>query len=314
LILTGSRECDRDNNICYIEANFENNGNSFTGWFDEKQTSLDPEQAYLRENSVTNPSHLINQDYSEIGLSDNNDYSLDMSPEAVAYRENMVKDLVDQQVEESRQAALRAEAAERIFPESRGLLRLNNPETRRGLCGSYDYSDDAGEESYASPTAACAIAQLSERWRKEQCPNNGACRLQIGDISHETRERFDGHKTHTDGHCVDFQTIRKERYTDRVDFESDLYDQEKTEQLLRLLRELGGTEIIFNDEDMIEKGLSRHVGNHDSHIHVFFKPDNETVEQQCLNYQPDPQMCPTSTILFGHPLMINMQESLEASN
>lgn len=314
LILTGNRECDRDSNVCYIEASFENNGNSFTGWFDEKQTSLDPEHALLRQSSLTDPSLRINQDYSEVGISENGGYTLDMSPSSVEFRENMIQDLIDQQVEDARRATLRAEAADRMFPTSRGLLRLNNPDTRRGLCGSYDYSDDGGDESYASPTAACAIAQLSERWRREQCPTNGACRLQIGDISHATRKEFDGHRTHTHGHCVDFQTIRKERYTQRVDYEDDLYDQEKTEQLLRLMRELGGTEIIFNDQDLIDKGLSRRVRNHDSHIHVCFKPDNETVLQQCRDYQPDPQICPTSEILFGHPLMVNMQESLEANN
>lgn len=268
----------------------------------------------LRQSAISDPSLLINQDYSEVGFSDGADYSLDMSPKAIEYRDNLRKQITDQQVEDARQAARRAEAADSMFPTSRGLLRLNNPDNRRGLCGSYDYSDDGGTESYASPITACAIAQLSERWRKEQCPYNGACRLQIGDISHATRERFDGHKTHRHGHCVDFQTIRKERYTDRVDYEDDLYDQEKTEQLLRLMRELGGTEIIFNDDEMIEQGLSRHVRNHDSHIHVCFKPDNETVVQNCRDYQPDPRICSTSEILFGHPLMVNMQESLETNN
>lgn len=307
LTLTGNRARDRDSNINFVEATYKVSGNQFSGWFNENQTSLKPDRDLIRQQTAVRQREQWDQ-MSEVALS-GQAYTLEQSVTSKAARGALLRSL-DQNSSEfrvNRSSAGAAEAA-RAFQTNRGLIRLHN--TRNGMCGSYDYSQDGGTESYASPIAACSIAQLTERWRKEQCPSNGACRLQIGDISHRTLLRFDGHKSHTHGHCVDFQTIRKQRSTSRVAHTDSQYDRSKTEEFLKLLRELGGTNIYFNDPQMIRKGLSSYIRNHDSHIHVCFKPGNSTAERQCSSYTPDSQMCPSSEVLFSHPLMTEYFRSI----
>ncbi len=52
LILTGKREFDRDNRNWYVEASYSHEGQNFTGWFDEKQTTLNPGEAEVRQQTA----------------------------------------------------------------------------------------------------------------------------------------------------------------------------------------------------------------------------------------------------------------------
>jgi predicted RNA-binding Zn ribbon-like protein len=319
LTLTGERIFDADNKNWYIEATFKNKGQTITGWFDEKQTSLDTKEALVRDQTARRIQDLWDSQ-SEISTSGIEDYKLDMSPEAIQQRTTESEKAKKYFEAEAAKQNKKAGIAKNMFMESRGLLRMHN--TRKASCGSYDYSEEGGLESYAAPITACMVTKLAETWRKKFCPKNTPCGLEFGDISHETDRLFDGHKSHTDGHCIDIRPIRNKKpenssptnpSVNRLTYSADNFDRAKTELLLKHLAALGGTNIIFNDPKLIKKGLSRKVKGHNDHIHVCFEPDDENVQKQCANYEPDAKMCYTSKILFDHPLMQEMKNNLKAT-
>ncbi len=204
--------------------------------------------------------------------------------------------------------------------------------TRAGFCGSYVYSgpENVVEESFAHPVTACVITRLAEEWRKNFCPSNRPCRLEMGDIAHHTEPDFDGHSTHDDGYCIDLRPIKTEGegeralsnpdYTGALTHEDPNYDQAKTRQLLGLITRLGGDTLkssdeqpdtlIFNDPDLIEEGIARRAEDHDNHIHVCFRPENPLVQKSCAEYTPDEKLCPTAGVLFNHPVMSDKVKEL----
>ncbi len=325
---TGERTLDEDHNDWYFKANFEHAGQSYSGWFSETQTEVDSSEAVAKSTDQQRTDEWFRGSSGsnfgpnvEVADSEPTLYQLPMNPESQAVRSQVSFKAAEFFKSEAFQTQLRTDEAEQRFSTStaddrRNLIQLHP--TRAGMCGSYNYSDDpAPEESYAHPMTACVLSKLAEEWRKNFCPGNGACRLEIGDISHHTNRLFDGHKTHTDGYCVDFRPI-KDSGSGPLNINSGNYDQEKTRQLIELITTLGGdTErdgesrpLIFNDPDFVDDDLTRVAGGHANHIHVCFRPQNPTVQSQCQRYQPDEQLCPTSVILFNHPSMVEMRKGL----
>ncbi|MCO5112817.1 MAG: hypothetical protein M9899_01430 [Bdellovibrionaceae bacterium] len=197
------------------------------------------------------------------------------------------------------------------YETNRGLIRMHND--RRGFCGSYHYATEdnpkvgASDEiqTYAKPLTACVIARLTQTWKKYHCKDGGnsnGCRLSTGDISHRTHRKFDGHKSHTDGECVDIRPMRKSG-VGPLDYNADSYDRAKTRELLKLLKELGGTNILFNDPVLRKEGHSGYAGGHHNHIHVCFKSGTTKAKNSCSNYSPDYEVCPELRSFFDAPLM-----------
>lgn len=157
-----------------------------------------------------------------------------------------------------------------------------------GACQSRHYSPDGGRvDQYIAPHTGCAFASVLQDWN-EICPGtDSGCRLAWGDISHKTQVEFNGHKSHTGGECIDMRPIRKQG-GGPLTYRHQMYDQEKTQQLINLLREKGGTAVLFNDPGI--SGATEWAG-HDNHIHVCFRNDTK-VRDTCEDYEPDYNRCP----------------------
>lgn len=66
LTLTGRRVSDQDSDITYVEATYVHDGRQFSGWFDEKQTTLDSYLADVREQTARRVYDTMDE-ISEIG-------------------------------------------------------------------------------------------------------------------------------------------------------------------------------------------------------------------------------------------------------
>lgn len=84
LTLTGQRVFDKDNKNWYVEASFEHDGRTFVGWFDEKQTTLNPNEEYVRSQTLAERTQETWATH-EIGLSSNSSYTLDTTE--ISYNE-----------------------------------------------------------------------------------------------------------------------------------------------------------------------------------------------------------------------------------
>lgn len=185
------------------------------------------------------------------------------------------------------------------FRTNRGLIRMHNG--RAGFCGSVDYSPERGGESYASAVTACTLTRFAQEWKTKHCPRGGACKMTIGDISHRTALKFDGHNTHTDGNCIDFRPIRKYG-SGPLTYRHKAYSRAKTKEFLRLARKLGATDVYFNDPRVRKSGLSGYAGGHDNHVHLCFH-NNKRVRNSCAAYKPNYNVCPKAQSLFETKFM-----------
>lgn len=317
LTLTGREQEDRDNKINYVEASYEIENHDFVGWFDKKQTTLDPHQQQVRtQTAITSSEKKEWNQYNEIrgsvsSLSVEEAERNDGAEIKKTFRRLQgldvgdgvsIRDVSETQSEQSQVSFPNSKAAGR-----KNLIRLHN--NGKGLCGATNYTESGSTKSYAHPLTACLVSKLAETWQKEYCPNNGACRLEFGNISHHTNRFFGPHKSHTDGYCMDVRPIKKSGIGS-LTYNSNNYDQEKTRQLIKLIKKLGGDSILFNDPKLRSEGLSGYWANHSNHVHFCFKPNDSTAQNQCKSYVPDEKICPSSNILFNHPTMQDMLRKL----
>lgn len=306
IIATGNRRCDSDSRKCFVEVEFsDDTDGEYVGWIDEQQTSVNPNYHNValqtRNGTVTGPA---DPGSDELGNSDgaptnsDNWYNERFSPEEQASHKT-IREFLSTYVPPT------------AYVTNRGLVRMHN--NRRGFCGSYHYATEynptvgAADEiqTYANPTTACVVARLTQTWKKYHCPDGGdnnGCRLSTGDISHRTLRKFDGHSSHTDGQCIDLRPIRKSG-VGPLDYNSSSYDIDKTRELIKVLKDLGGTNILFNDPKLIKEGLSRRAKGHHNHIHVCFKASNNAVKNSCRSYAPDYEVCPELKSFFDSSLM-----------
>jgi hypothetical protein len=175
----------------------------------------------------------------------------------------------------------------------RGLVQMPLIGSRGniGPCGSHHYSPDKpiGVDAYANPLTACAFTSFLHDWKQNECPNsNDGCRVAWGDISHKTRPIFSGHMSHTDGTCIDIRPLRSGSFQDApLTYKQKAYDRNKMALMVKMLKEKGGEEIIFNDRKL---GTSYNTG-HDNHIHVCFNKSTKT-EDACNGLAINPNICP----------------------
>jgi peptidoglycan hydrolase-like protein with peptidoglycan-binding domain len=77
------------------------------------------------------------------------------------------------------------------------------------------------------------------------------------------------HATHRDGRTVDIRQIRKDNAMEPTNLDSSSYDQERTRELVLLIRARHpGVKILNNDDDFITAGLTRFFKGHRDHLHV----------------------------------------------
>lgn len=190
------------------------------------------------------------------------------------------------------------------WPRNRGLVQVPTKGSRGniGPCGSFHYNPDRSSsgqitDNYANPTTACALMALAQKWKKNFCPNNNrGCRLAWGDISHKTKAKFNGHKTHTDGECIDFRPFRKGEFANApLTYGSSAYDRNMTRRFIELARSMGGQPIYFNDP-RIQCGRA---GGHHNHVHICFPARSRKVRSVCNNFQYDAKTCESNSMAGG---------------
>lgn len=178
------------------------------------------------------------------------------------------------------------------FSTSRGLIQmpLLGSKGNIGACGSFHYNPDSpkGVDAYANPTTACAFTAFLQDWKKNECPSGGGCRIAWGDISHKRSARFNGHRSHTDGHCIDIRPPRKGSFENApLTYNSGDYSKETMQRMVEKMRQFGADTMYFNDPGIDTKRAS----GHHNHLHVCFKPGPKTREA-CQNLTIDPNTCP----------------------
>lgn len=203
---------------------------------------------------------------------------------------------------------------EMVLARSRGLLRfpIHYRSEYVSACRSFHYNPDRGlVDAYAQAKVACNFLSILQDWRENDCPDHTqGCRIAWGDISHKTRKYWNGHRTHTNGYCIDLRPLRSGEFENKALWWCEVrwrkkngrwrayctgkvnpeYSRSRTEALLRKFKANGSTIIYFNDPVLIRKGLARRAGGHDNHIHVCFGNNNRN-DRACGNYRQNETLC-----------------------
>lgn len=209
---------------------------------------------------------------------------------------------------------------------NRGLVQFPTKGDRAniGFCGSHHYLPDlAGPgkpvDNYANPVTACVLMALMQKWKKDFCPNSqSGCRIQWGDISHKTRKIFNTHKTHKQGHCIDFRPFRRGGFADSpMTHGEGSYDRLMTAKFIQLAKSMGADVILFNDPELRPRSISVKVGRktikktvmpklfgdrdlgvrrangHDNHLHICYNQGGpgSNMQKTCDNFKYDSKVC-----------------------
>ncbi len=95
--------------------------------------------------------------------------------------------------------------------------------------------------------------------------------LQFGDLSRKGGGAFPPHASHKNGRDADVRPIRKDNRMDPISVGETQYDSIRTEELVRLVLSRHPTAtIFFNDQRLINKGLTKHAAGHHNHLHIRF--------------------------------------------
>lgn len=148
----------------------------------------------------------------------------------------------------------------------------------KGPFGSYHYNaDDKGaSDVYGKPLTTCAFMKVLEKHQKD-CTEPG-CQVQFGDMFH--LRDWGPHQYHGAGRCIDIRPLKTEDNLMGTSYRSTIYDREKTEKFINLLKKAGGTSVVFDDPKV--PGVARTANqSHADHIHVCFDPKSKIVKKTC---------------------------------
>lgn len=185
------------------------------------------------------------------------------------------------------------ETAVKNFQSHAGLTPdgVVGPTTWKNLIWHYDYpnfsttmcNQDPDGNGLADWGTAATIGQLEAAAATFAATGQG--KVPVGDVSFEHGGIINGHNTHRVGMDVDIWPIRTDNgqcTAGRITWQSSTYDRAATRQLIQAIRNAapGHIKVIYwNDQTLINEGLSVSFPNHDNHIHVRY----------CENYHPDPE-------------------------
>jgi hypothetical protein len=100
----------------------------------------------------------------------------------------------------------------------------------------------------------------------------------IGQISKKGGGPMPPHKSHQLGVDVDVRPMRKDGENAPVTITDSQFDRELTTELIKLWWRLGPTQaVFFNDQSVIDAGLSRFVNGHHNHFHVRLRMKGDTL-------------------------------------
>jgi len=124
-----------------------------------------------------------------------------------------------------------------------------------------------GADQFGLESTINAIVALSRKWFLR----HPEVRLQFGDISRKGGGKFPPHNSHKNGRDVDMRPIRKDNGMNPVTVGESQYDTFRTEEFVKLVRDrFPNVIILFNDDRLVKKGLTRPEKFHDNHLHIRF--------------------------------------------
>lgn len=156
-------------------------------------------------------------------------------------------------------------------------------ETFEGPYNSYYYNPDNNghDDRYLNLLSSCALMNAIKSFEEKY--GDGKNVVMIGDMFHH--EDWKDHKTHGGkGICIDLRPMRKDGLIGRLTYRStSIYDQNQTINLIKMLKQSGGSSLYFNDPKVISsvQGVTR-MGGHDNHIHVCYQ-DTQKVRDACYS-------------------------------
>jgi len=100
----------------------------------------------------------------------------------------------------------------------------------------------------------------------------------IGQISKKGGGPMPPHKSHQLGVDVDVRPMRKDGENAPVTIADSQFDRELTTELIKVWWRLAPTQaVFFNDQSVIDAGLSRFVNGHHNHFHVRLRMKGDTL-------------------------------------
>jgi hypothetical protein len=186
----------------------------------------------------------------------------------------------------------------------RDLVQLPMKTIHNGPYGSFHYSPDNNNvlDTYINKDTSCAFQNLLKEWRTDGCSDiqnadgstteyeERGCRVSFGDISHRDKLRWNGHRSHTNGYCIDIRPMRRGSFENAGLFYTNPdYDGQKTAEFIRMAKEYGATNILFNDPNIRSRPRSANYvsqvaysGGHSNHMHICIRPENIPADKkQC---------------------------------
>jgi len=131
------------------------------------------------------------------------------------------------------------------------------------------------EFQFAQQSTIDAAVRVAAAWN-EKHPTRS---FSIGQISKKNGGPMPPHKSHQLGVDVDVRPMRKDGANAPVTINDvGQYDRELTTELIALWWRLAPTQaVFFNDQTVIDAGLSRFVNGHHNHFHVRVRMKGDTL-------------------------------------
>lgn len=130
------------------------------------------------------------------------------------------------------------------------------------------------EFQFGQQSTIDAAIRVAAAWNQKH-PNRP---FSIGQISKNGGGLFKPHKSHQLGVDVDVRPMRKDGENAPVTITDSQFDRELTTELIALWWRLAPTQaVFFNDQSVIDAGLSRFVNGHHNHFHVRLRMKGDTL-------------------------------------
>jgi hypothetical protein len=119
-----------------------------------------------------------------------------------------------------------------------------------------------------------AAIRVAANWNEKHADRP----FSIGQISKKGGGPMPPHKSHQLGVDVDVRPMRKDGENAPVTITDSQFDRELTTELIKLWWRLAPTQaVFFNDQSVIDAGLSRFVNGHHNHFHVRLRMKGDTL-------------------------------------
>lgn len=127
--------------------------------------------------------------------------------------------------------------------------------------------EPGGVDQFGRAATIRSIMDVAEEW----AGRHTRPRLQFGDISRRGGGPFSPHKAHQRGVEVDIRPVTNNGREEATNIHAMNYSHELTKELAELIKKkFPDARVFFNDQRLINLGLTSRLPNHDDHLHVRF--------------------------------------------